>query len=566
MKLLRRQDGLSRKGNLTRSAFWPKSTRAGTPTSLCDLPAVQRALLVPALRAMLPDRSGDIRLNIARALFELGDHLGWQTLHQCLTGDDAQSQQGALKRLSDLSYGQKARGYKMFVDAGVDALERPLAAASACTRREAIHLLARLNTPRAISRLVELFGDERPDVRAEAAICIGDASRDQGALAVLNEMLRMPGHPKRYFLVRSLEHLCKSPDVDICARAAAVAVDIVRRDIAKRIESPLEANLLGNDIWHCMDGIAAAQSPEEREILHDILASKTEWWVRGMALKRLAELEGKAGIERLLCALSDSELRVAALEGLSLLARGSSDPVIIEALAQEIAREDTTDVPKLVEAFLAIGGGAPEVLDRVVTRVDRDTAMTIHWLRAHIDPAEAVEKLGPAFGEAALSAEQLEKLKADWDERHDAQQIVWGLLGEWNRLGVVMRKTVDATPNHDEVVADFAKITGDQFSLSDIVQTVEPDGQLRLLFVHRDQGYSFRVEHHGRYVNVRGILDGLNDILKRLGHLERFIALPTGTSDVVLVTFAHPDMFLAAATRYAFHWKWIIRPRAAADV
>jgi hypothetical protein len=106
MKLLRRQDGLSRKGNLTRSAFWPKSTRAGTPTSLCDLPAVQRALLVPALRAMLPDRSGDIRLNIARALFELGDHLGWQTLHQCLTGDDAQSQQGALKRLSDLSDGQ----------------------------------------------------------------------------------------------------------------------------------------------------------------------------------------------------------------------------------------------------------------------------------------------------------------------------------------------------------------------------------------------------------------------------------------------------------------------------
>ena len=125
-----------------------------TDVELCDLPAVQRALLVPALRAMLPDRSGDIRLNIARALFELGDHLGWQTLHQCLTGDDAQSQQGALKRLSDLSYGQKARGYKMFVDAGVDALERPLAAASAWTRREAIHLLARLRRKRFFKGLV----------------------------------------------------------------------------------------------------------------------------------------------------------------------------------------------------------------------------------------------------------------------------------------------------------------------------------------------------------------------------------------------------------------------------
>jgi hypothetical protein len=29
-----------------------------TDVELCDLPAVQRALLVPALRAMLPDRSG----------------------------------------------------------------------------------------------------------------------------------------------------------------------------------------------------------------------------------------------------------------------------------------------------------------------------------------------------------------------------------------------------------------------------------------------------------------------------------------------------------------------------
>jgi HEAT repeat protein len=518
-----------------------------TDVELCDLPAVQRVLFVPALQAMLPDRSGNIRLNIARALFELGDHLGWQTLHQCLTGRDAQLQQGALKRLSELSYRQKALGYKMFVDAGVEALEQPLAAASAWTRQEAIRLLARLNTPRTISRLVELTGDERPDVRAEAAICLGDAGRDQGSLGVLNEMLRMPGHPKRYFLVRSLEHLCKSPDANIRTHAGAVAADIVRRDIAKRIESPLEANLLGNDIWHCIDGIAAAQFPEEREILREILASKTESWVRGTALKRLAQLEGKAGIERLLGALSDSELRAAALEGLSSLARGSGDPVIIAALAEDIAREDATDVPELVEAFLAIGGGATEVLDRVMTRVDRDAALTIRWLKDRIGPADVIEKLAPAFRGIQTSENQLEKLETKWREKPDAKQIVWGILDEWNRLGVVARKTVDATPDHDEVVADFAKITGDQFSLSDIVQAVEPDGQLRLLFVHRDRGYAFRVEHHGRYVNVQGILDGLNDILARLGHVERFIALPTGTSDFVLVTFAHPNMFLAAA-------------------
>ena len=80
-----------------------------------------------------------------------------------------------------------------------------------------------------------------------------------------------------------------------------------------------------------MDGIAAGCSAKQREALYDalrqvlreVVASKIEGWIRGMALKQLAELEGKAGIARLLGALSDPDLRKDALEGLTSLAAGS---------------------------------------------------------------------------------------------------------------------------------------------------------------------------------------------------------------------------------------------------
>jgi hypothetical protein len=102
-----------------------------TEAELSELPAEQRVLLVPALQAMLPNRTGRILLNVAQALLELGDPLGWQTFRECLSGDDAALCLGALERLIKLPHDPQKRGYKAPIDADavIEALERPLASA-----------------------------------------------------------------------------------------------------------------------------------------------------------------------------------------------------------------------------------------------------------------------------------------------------------------------------------------------------------------------------------------------------------------------------------------------------
>jgi hypothetical protein len=161
----------------------------------------------------------------------------------------------------------------------------------------------RLAEKRAFARLAERVGDARPDVRAEAAISLGRSGQDRGALAAIDELLHVPAHPKRYHLAAAVEKLCKSVDAEISSRAAAVATRFIRRNLANCGASLAEANLLANNIRHCLDGITAAGAPDEQEILREVVASRVDWWVRGLALKRLAQLEGSAGISRLVDAL-----------------------------------------------------------------------------------------------------------------------------------------------------------------------------------------------------------------------------------------------------------------------
>src|SRR5579862_1572023 len=347
-----------------------------TSVNLATVPAAERDLALPALRAMARQRSGVIRLNAARALIEFGDRLGGDVLIECLQSEDSALRKGAIDRVSWLEFRDRMRSPNppFDADALLVALEPSLADPDRWNRKRALSFVGYLETRKAFDRLVAFLGDARPDMRAEAACMLGDAGYDRGALAVIEELLREPGSPYRYFLIRALEHLCKSADADVATRASSVAIEFIRRNLAVHGQSALEANSLANDVWHCMDSIAAACSPEQREVLHEtlrqvlceVLASKLEWWVRGMALKRLAQLEGRAGIARLIDAMSDPDLRKDALEGLASLAAASNDPAVLETLGEEIGRGHATDISDLVKAFLAVGGNAKELAQDVV--------------------------------------------------------------------------------------------------------------------------------------------------------------------------------------------------------
>ena len=349
--------------------------------------------------------------------------------------------------------------------------------------------------------------------------------------------------------------MCKSTDVDLRSRAAAVAIRFIRSNLAQHGQSALEVNLLANDIWHCMNGIAAACSSEQLEVLYEtlrrvlreVLASNLEWWVRGMALKRLAQLEGRAGIARLIVAMSDADLRKDAVEGLASLAAGSDDPAVLAMLGNEIQREGATHISTLVKTFLAVGGNAKSFAQDILDRLEPEIAMTVRWLLNDIGPREAAAKLQPACGGVPAREEVLQDLEAKWRTAPDATGVVWTLLGRWNRIAVPFYKTVESPVDHAETVRKLTAISGERFAVGEVVQTTESSGDFRVLLVHQGAGYSFPVQNHGRWCNVRAVLDGLNGILDSLGLSERYIELASGTSDVALVTFARAAIFMPLA-------------------
>jgi HEAT repeat protein len=524
---------------------------------LAAVPAAERDLAMPALRAMARQRSGVIRLNAARALVEFGDRLGGEVLIECLQSEDSALRKGAIDRVSWINFRDSMRSPNppFDADALLVALEPSLADLDRWNRKRALSFVSYLETPKAFDRLVAFLGDARPDMRADAACMLGDAGYDRGALAVIEELLREPRSPYRYFLVRALEHLCRSTDADLRSRAAAVGMRFIRSNLAEHGASALEANSLANDVWHCMDGIAAACSSEQREVLHEtlrqvlreVLASNLEWWVRGMALKRLAQLEGRAGIARLIDAMSDADLRKDAVEGLASLAAGSDDPAVLAMLGNEIQREGATHISTLVKTFLAVGGNAKSFAQDILDRLEPEIAMTVRWLLNDVGPREVAAKLQPACGDVPASEEVLQDLEAKWRTAPDATGVVWTLLGGWNRIAVPFYKTVESPVDHAETVRKLAAISGERFAVGEVVQTIESSGDFRALLVHQGAGYSFPVQNHGRWCNVRAVLDGLNGILDSLGLTERYIELASGTSDVALVTFARADIFMPLA-------------------
>jgi hypothetical protein len=287
---------------------------------------------------------------------------------------------------------------------------------------------------------------------------------------------------------------------------------------------------------------------EEYRRLRDILDSEQEWWVRGKALTHLAKLEGRAGITRLIGALADPDLRIDALKGLSSLAARSNDPIVLEALAHEIQQGSVRNISTLVETFVAVGGDAKTLTQDVVDRLEPDVAATVRWLRNDIGPRDAAAKLQPACGGAPASEKTLEKIDAKWKTDLDARGVIWVLLGGWDRIAVPFYKTVVSPVDHTETVYELSAMAGEQFAVGEVVQVAESEDDFRLTLIHKGAGYSFPIKDQGRWCNVVAVIDGLNNILDRLGLPERFIELNSGTSDVAIVTFARADIFMQVAS------------------
>jgi hypothetical protein len=179
--------------------------------------------------------------------------------------------------------------------------------------------------------------------------------------------------------------------------------------------------------------------------------------------------------------------------------------------------------------------------------VDPVAATTEHWLQAGIGPRDAVTKLQLACSDVELSEKTIQGLEAHWRQHGDAFRIVLANLAGARRLAGFDCEDVESPADHTRMVHYLAEIAANKLTIDDVVQTTEPNGDVRLLLTHRADSYSFTVAGNGSWRNVPGTLDGLNQILDRLGVPERFIELDLGGQGPGAVAFVRPDMFLPAA-------------------
>lgn len=174
--------------------------------------------------------------------------------------------------------------------------------------------------------------------------------------------------------------------------------------------------------------------------------------------------------------------------------------------------------------------------------------MTAHWVQSNIGPREAAAKLRPACGNVEpLGEPTLEKLETRWRQDRDAFGALLAILGEWRRLAGFDCEDVEWAADHACILHYLAASTSNRFAVEEVEQTVEPNDHVRLSFTHQGNRYSFTLQHDGTWVNLPGILDGLNHVLEQLGLRERFIEIYNWGQGAGVVAFVLPDAFVSAA-------------------
>lgn len=100
------------------------------------------------------------------------------------------------------------------------------------------------------------------------------------------------------------------------------------------------------------------------------------------------------------------------------------------------------------------------------------------------------------LGSLALPA--IRKLEAKWQEKHDALDIVFGILGgHWNRLAGFDCEDVHAPADHTNIVGYLATATSRKLPAENVIQSVEPSGDLRISLTHEGNAYAFTFEDCG---------------------------------------------------------------------
>ena len=503
--------------------------------------------LVPGLRKTMGEQDGNERLKASLLLLHLGEPSGTEGIITCLRTNDNQLRSATLAALSVLPLRPLTENAPSWQkppvplqrEAVFAELEPLLAEPESHVGGLALNVVMQLALPQAECQIMTLVRHSSRKVRTKVVKWLAARGEDRG-VEVAEALLFEEGHNPDddhwlALIVGALKTYSQGNNPELALRAANLLVRYVLASLNYSDQST------ANHVWKAMTGIAAARHPEEVSVLEAVLQSSIVNWGRGIALKRLGEIEGELGIKRLQRALSDAELREYAAESISKLAKGRIDPALVDALIAALQEETRGQVlSALVDALIAVGADVVPTLVQVSERLKPYDAMRVLWLAEGITPRKAAEQLVRAGAILTPPEALLLQLEESWHAERDPAGVVFSLLSSFNRFTCFDCETTIPV-NYVSLIEDLMKLGGDVFQVEAVSENND-----QVQFVYRDQVYCFTVRDLGDWYDLEAVIPGLNRALADTGRQERFILLYTG-GQLCSVTFASELAFQEVA-------------------
>ena len=320
-----------------------------------------------------------------------------------------------------------------------------------------------------------------------------------------------------YWPLQALEAWANSDDPRRVSRAGELAARYVRAVL----DDP--DGLTANLVWRGLRAVESAAIDDEAELLAEVLDSPQRGWVRGFALRRLADLEGPEGLWRLRRALRDPELRQDAAEGLA--EHPCLDASAVFDLTEGLYEAD--EVPAvmrpLIRALLRLETPeALEALEAVRERAEPWDRTRIAWLIDGVSPRRVAQRLVKAGVVEWPGDEVLQRLQERWEASRSAFDVVLELLGR-DRVAWFDGDTGDPV----RLVEDLAVVSDG--SLRPVLVTRQDEGgEAVIRFVQSRRLFRFTAGPCGAEAPIADVLAALNATLATIGRAERFVRLYTG--------------------------------------
>jgi hypothetical protein len=526
--------------------------------------------LASTLRNTIAGLDGIAQISAAAILLMLNDKTGRAPFLGALAGPDGDSRTLAIEFVQDCvrPHDIAFRGAPAVTTCPVSsdevfaAVKRDLHEPWTGVSLRVLQMVSWQDYPQARSITRPLLAHPDPSLRQKIAESYLRAGRDEGAFAVVEDLLRsapafLPHRDPRwhdFYQIKGLwyfvEQAAVRGDAELRNKAATLAMDFV--------SAALEASNCAQR-FDFNDGLIEAVSaskaltavmPSGAKALLECLIScdSVDAYHRGVALIAYAQSLGDEARPTVLLALESEKLREYAARAMERLAKDMNDPDDIAALSDALAREQRPAVVAAVaKALLAAGPDGRVTVEAAVNRSEPWAKVELSWRIGGGTDRELANLLTEAGVMDPITDEQLAEAMS---KGFDLRSLIWAGGERLVGFNVKASKGLE----HFELFQDLLRAARPLIAVEDLKETcnanllreavkgmpnVEKVTDLgtvcTISFQYRGQAFSFDAYPQGRWHDVAGVMKGFDTFMQAIGRDDRCYELEGGGEWAVFV-------------------------------